>query len=114
MVDIGPVVHNGDGPPGTDILAPVGDASPAGLGDGDLVDRTLIAGDVDDLDDVGVVRIPPHGHVDPLRQNGPLLIDAAAHGGFFPRDDFLGDVVIALGQGPVKSPLGDGLQDLIL
>ena len=43
-------------------------------------DGALVAGDADDLDDVGVLLVAAHGELHALGHDGALLVDAAAHG----------------------------------
>ena len=86
------VVVKRDGAPLAHVLTAVGQAPPAGVGDLVPSSRALIAGNVNDLDNVGVVGMAAHGHLHPFGQNGPLLVHAAAHGGLFAGNDGLGNV----------------------
>ena len=86
------VVFEADGPLGAGVLAPVGQTAPADLRDRIAAGGTLIAGDGQDLNGVGIVRITAHGHVNPLADDGPLLVNAAAHGGMGAGGNELGDV----------------------
>ena len=66
VIDGGTAIHKRNRSSGTGILTPMGKTAPAGFADRNAVDGTLVAGNVDDLDDVGVIGIPTHSHVDPL------------------------------------------------
>ena len=55
-------------------------------------DRTLVACDVDDLNDIGIGAVSSHRELHALRKNRPLLIDAAAHGRLIPRYNRLGNI----------------------
>jgi hypothetical protein len=61
--------------------ATVGNAAAAGVADGYLADRALVAGDGQHLHLGGVAGMSAHGHLHPLGDDGPFLVDAAAHGG---------------------------------
>ena len=61
--------------------ATVGNAAAAGVADGYLADRALVAGDEQHLHLGGVAGMSAHGHLHPLGDDGPFLVDAAAHGG---------------------------------
>ena len=61
--------------------AAVGNAAAAGVADGYLADRALVAGDGQHLHPGGVAGMSAHGHLHPLGDDGPFLVDAAAHGG---------------------------------
>ena len=63
-----------------DVLATVRQAPAAGVGNLVAADGTFVAGDIDDLYDVGVVGVTAHGDLDALSDDGALLIDTAAHG----------------------------------
>ena len=81
LIDDSPMVHNGDCSLGAGVHAPVGDAATAGFGDPNAGHRTFVTGDIDDLDHIVVFRIAAHGHAQAFFHDGPLLVDAAAHGG---------------------------------
>ena len=61
--------------------ATVGNAAAAGVADGYLADRALVAGDGQHLHLGGVAGMSAHGHLHLLGDDGPFLVDAAAHGG---------------------------------
>ena len=92
MVDHGAVVHNADRALRADVHALVGDAAAAGFGDAHALDRALVAGDIQHLDDVWIFLVATHSELDALPDDGALLIDAAAHGGLGTRHDFGGDI----------------------
>ena len=74
------------------ILAAVRQAPAAGVCHFIAAHRALVAGDVDDLDHVGVVGAAAHGQFDALGQDGALLVYAAAHGGLLARHNDLGNI----------------------
>ncbi len=96
------------------ILAPVGKAPAARRRDLVAADRALIAGNVDNLNHVGVVLVAAHGNLDALGQNGALLVYAAAHGRNFARHDGLGNIDCALRQAVCPCLPRDFPQDLVL
>ena len=92
VVDDRAVVHNGDSPLGTDLLTPVGNTAPAGLAHADLAHRALVAGHGEHLHHRADFLVAAHGHLDTLVDNGPLLVDAAAHLRLGAGDDLLGNL----------------------
>ena len=82
LIDGGAVVHDGNSVFGAHFLATVYHTATAGGRDIDAVNRTFVAGTVDDLDDVGVALVAAHRHLDAVLQNGAFLVDAAARFGF--------------------------------
>ena len=94
------------------ILTAVGKTA-AILRDGVAARRAVVAGDVDGLDDVGVVLIPAGGHFDALSKYGALFIDAAAHRRHLAGDDLLGDIKAGAVKVALPSVLGNGAQDLV-
>ena len=86
------VVVEGDSPPAADVLTAVGKTAPAGVRHLIPGGRTLVAGYVNNLNYIRIVRMAAHGHFDALGQNGALLIDAAAHGRLLAGDNYLGYV----------------------
>lgn len=54
--------------------------------------RTLVASNIDDFDDVGVILVSAHGKFDALCKYCAFLIHATAHCGDFPGNDAFGDV----------------------
>ena len=89
-----------DGAEAADVLAAVCKAAAAGVGDFVSAHRALVAGDLDDLDDVGVILVSAHSELYSLSENGALLIDAAAHCGSVSGYDHFRNV-------HARSPAGD-------
>ena len=85
------MVREGNRTLGAGVGAAVGNAAAAGVADGHLADGALVAGDGQHLHLGGVAGMAAHGHLYPLGDNGPFLVDAAAHGGLGPGDDGLRD-----------------------
>ena len=94
LVDDRLVVDDLNGSPRAYLLAAVYDAAAAGGRDEDAADGAFVAGDVDDLDDVGVIFIPAEGELDALLHDGSLLVNAAAHRRFGAGGNFLRDVYV--------------------
>ena len=92
MVDHGLVVFNGDGPHRAGMPAPVGQTAPAGGPHLHRGDRTFVTGGVNDLHHPGVGHVPAHRQLDPVADDGPLLIDAAPELGLGPGDDLFRNV----------------------
>ena len=88
------VVDDLDRPFRADLLAAVHDAAAAGGRHEDAADGAFVAGDVDDLDDVGVLPVAAERELDALLHDGALLEHAAAHRGFRSRRDLLGNVYV--------------------
>ena len=84
------------------VLAAMGDASPAGIRDYVAADRTFITGNIDDLDDIGVVFVTAHRELDTLRQDRPFFIYATAHGRFRAGRDLFGNITDAVKQTVLK------------
>ncbi|MPM75817.1 hypothetical protein SDC9_122811 [bioreactor metagenome] len=70
-------------------------------------DGALVTGDVQCLDDIRVFAVAAHRELDPLAQNRPLFVDAAAHRGLFTRYDGFRNIQQALLQCAVKGTLCD-------
>ena len=66
FIDVRNVVMEGDGALGTDVLAAAGQTPAAGIGHLVAAHGAFVAGDIDDLDDVGVLLIAAHGHPYPF------------------------------------------------
>ena len=81
-----------DGAPAAYILAAVSQTAAAGVGDFIAAYRALVAGNIDDLDHIGVGTVAAHRQTDALRQDGALLIHAAAHGRLCTGNDILGNI----------------------
>ncbi len=102
LVDGGVAVEDAYGVLRAGVHAVVGDAAAAGLGDGDAVHRALVAGDGQHLHHVGVARVAAQRQLHTLVDDGPLLVDAAAHGGLgIVRYDPFGDGHGVLRREPV-------------
>ena len=115
LVDMGHmVVVEGDGLALAHVLAAVGQAATAGARHLIARSRALIAGDVDHLDDVGVLLVAAHGQLHALAQDGPLLVHAAAHGGHLAGHDGLGDLQHLFGGQAVPRAAGHLTQHLVL
>ena len=67
------MVYDLDGVARADLLAAVNDAAAAGGRHEDAADGAFVAGDVDHLDDVGVVFVPAQGKLDALLHDGALF-----------------------------------------
>ena len=106
------VLVKGDGAYPASVLTAVGNAATAGVADIVAGHGALVAGNVDHFNDIGVVFIAAHGQLDALFHNGPLFVDAAAHGGFL-LDDQLGDFRIGVQQTVLKGITGNLTKNLI-
>ena len=93
LVDHGAVVHNADRALRADVHALVGDAAAAGFGDAHALDRALVAGDLDNFDDIRIMLVAAHCELDALLHDRALLIDTAAHCRLI-LDDQLRDLVV--------------------
>ena len=115
LVDVSDVVMvKGDRAALADVLTAMRQAAAAGGGDFIAGSRAFVAGDVDDLDHVVVVLVAAHGDLHALAENGALLEDAAAHGGFLAGGDDLGNIKDILQQCAVPGVAGDLTQHLVL
>ena len=76
----------------TNVLAAVCKTAAAGVGDLVAAYGTLIAGDIDDLDDVGVFLIAAHCELNALTKNCALLVYAAAHCGLLTGSQLFGNI----------------------
>ncbi len=63
-----------------DILTAVGEASAAGVGDFVSAHGTFVAGDVDNLDKLGLTLSPPMAIFHTLAENCTFFVNTAAHG----------------------------------
>ncbi len=97
----------------THIVAAVRQTAAAGLGDFIAAHGTFVAGDVDDLDDVGIVLVAAHRQLDALAHDGALLIDTAAHRRFFSGHDDLRNVEQIFRQRAIPRLTGHLPQNLI-
>ena len=74
------------------ILAAVRQASATSIRHLKAAGWALVAGDVDDLDHIGVGTVAAHGQTNAFRQDGALLVHAAAHGGLLAGHNDLGNI----------------------
>jgi hypothetical protein len=77
-------------------------------------DGALVAGEVHDLNDIGVVLVSAHSQLDSLRQNRPLFIDATPHCRMRPRRDAFWNIGNVLKQIASKGMPRNLAQNLIL
>ena len=110
LIDGGAVVHDGDGVFGAHFLATVYHTATASGRDIDAVNRTFVAGAVDNLDDVGVALVAAHRHLDAVLQNGAFLVDAAARFGFRAGAEQLGHFHVGVLQSAFVSATDDFFQ----
>ena len=82
------------------VLAPMCQAASAGIGDLIADGRTVIAGNVDNLNDIAALTAA-HGQLDTFSQDGTLLIYAAAHGWHLAGHDHPGNIKSLLHQSVV-------------
>ena len=82
-----------DGAAAAHVLAAVRKAAAARLGDDMAADRALVAGDLDDFDDIRIMLVAAHCELDALLHDRALLIDTAAHRRLI-LDDQLRDLVV--------------------
>ena len=54
--------------------------SPAGAGNIVAAHWAFVAGDIDNLNHIGIILIPAHSHFNAFFHNGTFLIDTAPHG----------------------------------
>ena len=114
MVDGGLVVDDGDGLLGAGVDAPGGNTAPAGGAYLDLGHRTLVTGDLQPLGHTGVGAVPSQSHLHPLGDNGPLLINAAAHLGLGAGDDLLWHIQDTGGKAVLPGQFGHRPQYIVL
>lgn len=68
------------------------DAASARGGDENAVNRALVAGNVDDLDDVRIILVAAERELNTLLKYRAFLVDAATHARLGTGDDFLGNI----------------------
>ena len=107
------VLVEADGTALADVLAAVCDTAAAGLGDSIAAHRAFVAGDVDDLDDVGVLLVAAERHADAFADDGALLVNAAAHRRLRSLDDHLGNLGVAVEQSVFESQPRDFTKDFV-
>jgi hypothetical protein len=107
------IAVEGDGAETAHILAAVCQASAACVSDLKAADRTFVARNVNDLDYVGITFVSPHGELDALSENSPLLVDTAAHCGFFARSENCGNIHNVLKENSVPCISGYFSEDLV-
>ena len=103
-----------DGAAAADVLAAVSKAAAAGVCDLISAHRAFVAGDLQDLDHVGVILVSAHCELHPLGKNGALLVNAAAHCGGVAGNDLHRNVEDRLKQGIVPCLAGYLAQDFVL
>ena len=87
------VLGERDGAAAAHVLAAVRKAAAARLGDDMAADRALVAGDLDNFDDIRIMLVAAHCELDALLHDRALLIDTAAHCRLI-LDDQLRDLVV--------------------
>lgn len=92
----------------------MGDAAPAGIRNLKASDRTFVTGDIEDLNDIGVILITSHGQINPFVYDGALLIDTAAHRSLRSCDNHLWDFIYGMMQIILESASCDLPQHMIL
>ena len=93
LVDVGHVITvKGQRTELAHVLATVSQTTAASVGDLVAAYGTFVAGDVDDLNDVGIFLVSTHGQLNALAQNGALLVHTATHGGLFTGRELLGNI----------------------
>jgi len=95
------------------VLATVGKAASAGIRDLISADGTLVTGDLDDLNDVGVLSVAADSKLNALAKYCALLINATAHRRLVSGNDDLGNVDAILKQAVVPRKTGDLAEHLI-
>ena len=75
-----------------DVLTTMNDAASARGGDENAVNRALVAGNVDDLDDVRIILVAAERELNTLLKYRAFLVDAATHARLGTGDDFLGNI----------------------
>ena len=113
LIDGGTMVHDGDGVLGAHFLTTVHHAATASWRDIDAVNRTFVAGAVDDLDDVGIALVATHGHLDTVLQDGTFFIDAAACFGFRAGAEQLGHFHVGILQSALVGASDDFFQHVV-
>lgn len=114
VVDDGAFVDDGDGIFGADVLAVVSDTAAAGGSNEHCIGGTLVAGDVDYLDDVGILLVATACHTHALLENSSLFVDAAAQFAFGAGGDFLGDVDVSSVEGSFVGAFYDLFKYVVL
>ena len=107
------VVLEGYSALGADVLTAVSKTAAADIGDRVAAGGALVAGYVDDLDNVGVIFVTAHSDTDALGGDGTLLMDTAAHSGVRAGGQVFGDGEYRLAE--LVSPFGSChfAQDLV-
>ena len=96
-----------------DVLATVRKTSAAGVCHLVSADGTLVARDLDNLDDVGILSVAADRKLDSLAEDRTLLINTAAHGRLVSGNDRLRNVDAILEQSVVPGKARYLAQDLI-
>ena len=98
-IDVGmPVIIQRDCAFRADSHTAMGDATAAIASDLITTDRALVTSDADDLHNVWILGVTPHGQFDTLAYDSTLLVDTAAHGRLGTRGKLFGDIDIAIGK----------------
>ena len=92
VVDDRALANNADSILGADILTSVADTASAGGRYENTFCGALVAGDVDNLYNVGIALVTTAGHTHPLLKDCALFVDAATEFGFGAGGDLLGNV----------------------
>ena len=95
------------------VLAAMGNTPAAGIRDYVAADRTFVTGNIDDLDDIGVVFVTAHRELDTLRQDRPFFIYAAAHGRFRAGRNLFRNITDAVKQTILKRRARNLTQDFV-
>ncbi|MPN12196.1 hypothetical protein SDC9_159508 [bioreactor metagenome] len=74
----------------------------------------LVAGDLNDLNDVGILFIAAHGQFDAFMDDGFFLVDTAAHGGFGTGHNDARDITVSLQKVIFESVASHLAQDFVL
>ena len=76
----------------TNVLATVCQATAASIGDLKAANGTFVAGDLDNLNDIGIAFISTHRDLDALAQNRSFLINTASCCRFLAGNDSFGNI----------------------
>ena len=80
FINVRHMVMEADGALGTDVLTAACQTPSAGVGDLIAAHGALITGNINDLNDIGVLLIAAHCHAHPFAEDRTLLVDAAING----------------------------------
>ena len=85
------------------VFATVHKATTASIGNFETTNRTLVAGNFDNLDHVWIGFVATQGQLYALTKDCALLVDTATHGCFFAGDNHRGDIQDVIQQLVVPS-----------